>query len=557
MNQLATTPRRRWWRFFTQFSLRTLLILVTAAACGCWWFLRPETRDEALVGERLKLRRQVRVVKLPPPPPPEPGAPLTLTAEPENEPESILLNAGTWKILDEHDDVVVAGRYENDHPHGKWTLRHVNGRKAAEGRAIRGARAGIWKVWDIEGRPVSEVTYKTAECDVGGFLINPDGSYIEPVFGGSGFWPADLLKRQRRANQLYQAGFNRPGYVLPLRSLRHGPTRAWHPSGKLRLEGAYQDDLRSGLWSEYDTTGRLTEQGEYIDNQRHGAWKVNGTTVEYVAGLPRDQFEQLIANLKSDLSSDSLRRQVAAARQLEELGIAGRPLLIESLQHPSDDVKLLALRGLIRSGCFAAGEPDVALAEPSVEPLLDHADPRLAVRAILATYLCQPGRREDLFPRLTEKLDAAGRHDLAFETLLAVYRQDRQRRTAALGRLLEIMKAEPEERDLFYLAMPTDAVALADLGPGVIPHLADNFESGRVEMRLRVLLVLRHLVAAGESETVRAGPGKWERQWTIPPSALPLLETAKADRDPRVREAAERVGRQDLGPFNGGFGCVF
>jgi hypothetical protein len=54
---------------------------------------------------------------------------------------------------------------------------------------------------------------------------------------------------------------------------------------------------------------------------------------------------------------------------------------------------------------------------------------------------------------------------------------------------------------------------------------------------------------------VRTGPNSWERRWTIPPAAQPLLEEAQADRDQRVRDAANRVGRQDITSF--GSGCIF
>ena len=54
-------PRWRWPRLFYQFSLRTLLVVMTLAAVACWWLLRPETLEEELAGKYLTLRRQVRV----------------------------------------------------------------------------------------------------------------------------------------------------------------------------------------------------------------------------------------------------------------------------------------------------------------------------------------------------------------------------------------------------------------------------------------------------------------------------------------------------------------
>src|SRR5687768_2307720 len=118
-------PRRRWWRFFTQFSLRTLLILVTGSACACWWWLQPGSREET-IGGRLKLRRQVRIVGTQPAEQNAAGSPL---AAQTTLPEPLLVNAGSWRLLDEHDDLIAVGRYDKDAAEGKWVLYHANGRK--------------------------------------------------------------------------------------------------------------------------------------------------------------------------------------------------------------------------------------------------------------------------------------------------------------------------------------------------------------------------------------------------------------------------------------------
>src|SRR5438105_2658933 len=65
----------RWRRIF-QFSLRSLLILTTLSAIGCWWLLQPEMREEELAGKYLKLRRHVRPV------------PVAKTAPPQAKPSA-------------------------------------------------------------------------------------------------------------------------------------------------------------------------------------------------------------------------------------------------------------------------------------------------------------------------------------------------------------------------------------------------------------------------------------------------------------------------------------
>ncbi len=154
--QTTIVRRRPWWRILTQFSLRTLLLLVTAASVACWWFLQPQVREEQFEQTPLRLRRQVRLVKSQPPgllPPP--SHPL----ERINGEYYEIINAGRWRLFDQRGNLLVDGHYENNLEHGRWVTYHVNGRKAAEGRMLRGEKAGPWRTWDENGRLLSDVAY--------------------------------------------------------------------------------------------------------------------------------------------------------------------------------------------------------------------------------------------------------------------------------------------------------------------------------------------------------------------------------------------------------------
>src|SRR6476659_1222227 len=61
---VVTRKQPRSWPFLYQFSLRSLVILVTLAALGCWWLIQPQGREEDLAGKQLRLWRQVRAKKV-------------------------------------------------------------------------------------------------------------------------------------------------------------------------------------------------------------------------------------------------------------------------------------------------------------------------------------------------------------------------------------------------------------------------------------------------------------------------------------------------------------
>src|SRR5262245_23467599 len=131
---------RNWLRRSMQFSLRTLLLVMTASAVACWWWLRPNSNEEWLVGNQLKLKRQV-----------------LLDHEAEPSVSNPWLNVGAWRLYDNRDEMLVDGQYRHGLPHGQWTLYYPNGRKAAQGTVTSGQRAGVWRTWSESGKLVSEV----------------------------------------------------------------------------------------------------------------------------------------------------------------------------------------------------------------------------------------------------------------------------------------------------------------------------------------------------------------------------------------------------------------
>lgn len=220
-----------------QFRLRTLLIAITLAGIACWWVLRPRVVEEELSAGKLMLRREVQSRQrafL--------GKPnrATFSARWTDLGQLDLddVNVGLWQIRTESRDVIVAGRFQLDEPHGRWATRYPNGQKAAEGMMFEGAKTGQWRTWNEEGRRLSEVPYAT-------------------------------YKTTRHIG-----GIGGPLRVESTESFLDGPARAWYPNGKLRSEGRYTKNCREGLWTFYNEDGVVMAKGEYRGDQRQGEWLV-------------------------------------------------------------------------------------------------------------------------------------------------------------------------------------------------------------------------------------------------------------------------------------------
>lgn len=584
MNESAPKPRRPWHRWLTQFSLRSLLILVTLSAVACWWFLRPDTAEEPLVDKLLILRREVRTIKE------DFGEAVQSVAgapNPAGAPAFTYrtISDGSWRLYDEFGGLIARGQCVRDVREGRWTLYHPNGQKAAEGNVLHGARDGLWKVWNADGQPVSEVTYRAAgSVDPATLRVAPtvfssgvpvvgatsiSDSAILPQFGGAGSVPLSPG----------MAGFGqmpppppRPSWHPPL-SLRHGPCRAWHsrpresrplaPQGPeartdkpspstptLASEGQYENDLRTGEWTFYDQQGREIERGTFVADLRDGQWTTRDpttgkrATITYIAGRTRAEHEKILAGIRADLAADSIRRQVAAITRAEELGARAWPLLVELLDRDSSELKLLALRTFVRQASFPAE------ATPKIELLVDHPDERLAVRAMSAIYIAQPARRGQLYDNLLAAIQQDDPRGLAMETFQALYRADEDRRADLVQAVVKRLSPQIPAGDVASGWNNYGGSWIADLGSSVIPHLDTAFQSGNSHERLFVIKALRELVARGRLRPpLTDGTGYWF--YEIPSSAQPLLDRALADPDPMVQEAAKGVGQ-----VGGGFGGI-
>ena len=329
--------RRRW----LQFSLRFLLLVITLAAVGCWWFLRPESEDLVLAGGAMKVRQQYRL------------------GEGEKR-----IRSGRWLLLAPGDRVRAKGRYAADRPHGWWTVYHENGGKALQGRCSRGARIGTWKAW-----------YPTGQIQAQ--------------------WECERGQQPKWDSRTTEIG----------PSIRKGPVRVWWPNGRLRFEGQYANDKEDGTWIYYDREGRKTAEGPYRRGRRHGFWtfwdRPDGKPrrVPFAFGGPVSDLEKALTKAIADLSDGDLAEKLTAARSLERLAPFSIKKLAELLSSKDTSTRLLAVRSLGRIG------EEAMEALPHVERMLADKERRVRLHAHLAALLIDREHSRDRYASFSEMLD--------------------------------------------------------------------------------------------------------------------------------------------------------
>jgi hypothetical protein len=570
-------PRKipRWRRLF-QFSLRSLLILTTLAAVGCWWLLQPKMREEELAGKYLKLLRHVWAM------PVTDAVQQLKSAAKTPRGKSIfgntglgpLFNAahddqpgidhGSWQIRDEHDDVLVTGRYIDGQPHGFWTIYHASGRKAAAGEMFHGLRVGLWKTWYEDGRRESEVTYAVKKVPRSYLRLpefrrpvprGPICTSVIPVVGMVGFSPL-LAITGDDSGRLYPRPnhFDSSSYV----SMRHGPAQGWFSNGKLRWEGIYDHDRRHGQWTFYDASGRITEKGEYHVGVRDGQWQIvdsaTGKTksIELVGGRERFEHVLLMAQLQAAVHSGDAERQIIAMDRLEELGQHGAPLLSKCLEDSNIDLQLLALRRLERMAIASAIErqPECSIFDAAIiariEALLDSDDERAARSAMLLLYRVSPDRRDALFPRILSAIRQFGDSGWKWSALISLWQTDIAHRAAIFAELAQLYDGRLNNAFLFVPLPFSDDMA----------EILDNASHSN-DPRLRRFTIEFISIVARSGQ--RPFVGGSTVQYAIPKQLQPIVERAKADLDPTIREAAAAVGiwPDPRLPMGQGGGTVF
>ena len=230
------------------------------------------------------------------------------------------------------------------------------------------------------------------------------------------------------------------------------------------------------------------------------------------------------------------------------MGQAGRPILVGLLDDDDTNVKLLALRTLMQQ------EQLTAELLHQIEPLVDHADSRLALRAMVAVYALAPQRQDELYPRIMALVDERTGSGIQLDALWQICNADPKRRQMAFLKLVEILAGQHVQQLGRPYLRPHWSLIQQRLKVDPVPLLAQSFVHSDRNVRLYVMLVLEEIVESGAGQRPMVnGPGA-EITWPIPPAVQAVIDKARTDPDPDVRTQAEEIGQELPGGGIGGMG---
>ena len=239
------------------------------------------------------------------------------------------------------------------------------------------------------------------------------------------------------------------------------------------------------------------------------------TKVEFIHGRKAAELQSLLAALTKSLQSENPSDRLRAAYDLAELGEDGLPALTGALAHSSREIRIAAVRSLLRLG------PAAAPALPKLKNLAGaKTDSPLKFQAMLAVYVIDIGSREPMYNDLVAQATALVDAGETTDALARIFECDLERQEETLRRLLA-WEAENSSRNGQVRAL------LARSEADVVSMLDDLYSSSlHIASRKTVASILSGIL------NVRH------------PRFSALVEKIKAETDPELKAAGEELERR-------------
>ena len=187
------------------------------------------------------------------------------------------LRHGTWTTVDENDNMLEQGQYEDDLRIGEW-VEYSGGEPAAKGPYLGGKKHGSWSyasqfAWDVKANDERESANIEGQYEDGNRMGQWTVQFADGVVAEGQFQcdaeSADCSQWTPHGNWAVR---------YPTGRVDEGQVRGYERTGEwtIRLEdssvavGPYVEGKKHGTWEEESGEGR--RKGPYENGARHGQW---------------------------------------------------------------------------------------------------------------------------------------------------------------------------------------------------------------------------------------------------------------------------------------------
>lgn len=149
---------------------------------------------------------------------------------------------GDWTSFYFDRKVQAERHYKDDHPVGDWEGWHYNRNKAFEEHySKQGDSIDVWKKWYPNG-----VLAEENSCHPG----SPSGHVT--------YYSSDSIRSSE-----YDCAYGK----------HHGKSQEYYPSGKLMIEGYYDQGIQEGTWTLFRADGTIQKQERWKGGKRDSLWR--------------------------------------------------------------------------------------------------------------------------------------------------------------------------------------------------------------------------------------------------------------------------------------------
>lgn len=175
---------------------------------------------------------------------------------------------------------------DQDQKQGMWMAFHNNRKVKEEGPYMNGLRNGYWKFYQPNGNlkrvekwvmgQLQENAQEVAKIEVKR-EIDPNTGKLAYKGAYRNGKPEGVHRKYDDEGKVVESKIYDSGVLLfegivDDKGRRQGPWKEYYPTGELKSEGAYRDNLKVGKWVYYYIDGEVEQIGNYLQGMPDGFW---------------------------------------------------------------------------------------------------------------------------------------------------------------------------------------------------------------------------------------------------------------------------------------------